>query len=273
MGLVDFDGARREERTIAGKKVSVSVVPRVRHASPPAKVALSLQGLLQGMKLTLGYFLRPWKIVTKQYPENRATLTFPERYRARLRFKYVRSDEGVKYEGALEQLAKRLSCTVDRLRGTIREHQQTHFHKCTGCQNCEKACPNGSIVVLTRFGEITEDKEVDRFVWRQDSCTFCNACVQACPFDAIEFTGDFENAVYDRRLLVYNLNSEAGPPASFVLEEEDPAVRKKMLDPRDTYGGPVPLNGHALPNLAALPVHAAVAPPTNGKSKHREASV
>lgn len=271
MATVDFNAVRRETRQIAGQTVPVSVVPRVRHSAMPARAAFSLLDLWRGMKLTLSYFLRPSKIVTRQYPENRDTLTFPERYRARLRFKYVESEDGKAHREMLEKMAQRLGCSVESLESSLREHEQTRFHKCTGCQSCERACPNGSIVVKTRFNEIAEDKEVDRFVWRLDSCTFCNACVQACPYDAIEFTHEFENAVYDRRLLVFNLNSEAGPAANFVLEEEDPVVRRKLTEPRDTYGGPVPLNGHALPNLAPVPVKSAAPEPTNGKAHLQDA--
>ena len=37
---------------------------------------------------------------------------------------------------------------------------------------------------------------------------FCELCVNACNFDAIEFTNDFENAVFDRSLLEIHLNDE-----------------------------------------------------------------
>ena len=66
-------------------------------------------------------------------------------------------------------------------------------------------------------------------------------------------TGGFENAVYDRRLLVYNLNKLAGPRINLIQDEENPEVRKRMIDRRDRFGGPVPLNGFALPNLLPVP--------------------
>ena len=37
---------------------------------------------------------------------------------------------------------------------------------------------------------------------------FCQLCTNACNFDAIEFTNDFENAVFDRSKLVLHLNEE-----------------------------------------------------------------
>jgi hypothetical protein len=63
---------------------------------------------------------------------------------------------------------------------------------------------------------------------------------------------EFENAVYDRRLLVYTLNRYAGPPASVLLKEADPQARQRMMEPRDRYGGPVPMNGQGLPGLRPL---------------------
>ena len=70
-----------EDGTLGGKTFSVVVVPS---QDEPATIPAALGGLAKGMRLTLGYFLRPSKIVTRQYPENRATLKFPPRYRAML---------------------------------------------------------------------------------------------------------------------------------------------------------------------------------------------
>jgi electron transfer flavoprotein alpha subunit len=60
--------------------------------------------------------------------------------------------------------------------------------KCTGCGNCEGACPFGVI-------EIKENKAVIK-----EGCTLCKACQEACPFDAIQIeerfseqSGDLEN--------------------------------------------------------------------------------
>ena len=39
-------------------------------------------------------------------------------------------------------------------------------------------------------------------------CMFCQLCTNACNFDAIEFTNDFENAVFDRGSLVLHLDKE-----------------------------------------------------------------
>jgi NADH-quinone oxidoreductase subunit I len=216
MGRVDFKDIRREQRVLAGKAIPVAVTPRIKEGG--GKVA-GAKSLIDGMALTLKYLVHPSKVVTAQYPENRATLKFPERYRAALRLKF----------------------------------DENGYHFCTACKMCERACPNASIKVITKTGGALCKVTLDRYVWRQDSCVFCNACVQSCPFDALEMTHDFENAVYDRRLLIYTLNRYAGPHAKILLQHE-PALRKTLMEPRDRYGGPVPLNGHALPNVRPLPV-------------------
>jgi NADH-quinone oxidoreductase subunit I len=210
MGRVNFKKVRRETRTLAGRPIPVLVTPRLRMRGT---VGSAIKSLVDGMRLTLDYFVHPSRIVTRQYPENRATLKFPERYRAMLRM----------------------------------IHDENGYHRCTGCRLCERACPNASIKVMTQSGGEFCKVAVDRHIWRMDSCVFCNACVQACPFDALEMTHDFENAVYDRRLLVFTLNRYAGPPASVILKQSDPAVRRGMMEPRDRYGGPVPLGAEPVP--------------------------
>ncbi|OHB58335.1 MAG: hypothetical protein A2Y07_08535 [Planctomycetes bacterium GWF2_50_10] len=207
---------KKETRKIGLKDIPVAVVSPLKKAQSGLS---ALASLAKGMRLTFSYFRRPSKIVTQQYPENRATLKFPPRYRAMLKLIY--EDNG--------------------------------YHRCTACGLCDKACPNGSIKVITRKGATTGRVELDRYIWRLDSCVMCNACVQACPFDALEMGHEFENAVYDRRLLVFNLNRYAGPPASVMLKAEE-SLRPAMTEKRDRYGGPVPLNGAQIPVVKPLTI-------------------
>jgi NADH-quinone oxidoreductase subunit I len=210
MSLKELQSVSRETRIVGGKAVPVAVV-RLLDKAPT--VPKGLGSLLKGMRLTLNYILHPSKIVTRQYPENRATLKFPERYRAML----------------------------------VMPHDETGYHKCTACRMCEKACPNNSITILSRKGPVSGKMEIDRHVWRMDSCIFCNNCVQSCPFGALAMTHQFENAVYDRRLLIFNLNRYAGPPASVLTACENDEIRRSMMEPRDRYGGPTPMSGAQLP--------------------------
>jgi NADH-quinone oxidoreductase subunit I len=226
MGRVAFDDVRREERTFGGRTVSVTVTPRFRPQGRLRTAVYALGSLLTGMRVTLSYLLRPSTIVTREYPENRETLRFPERFRARLRLVY----------------------------------DENGYHRCNACRMCEKACPNGSIQIASRSGALART-ELDRYVWRLDSCVFCNACVLVCPSDALEMTAEFENAVMDRRLLIFTLNRYAGPQDKALLKEPDPARRAAAMDPRDPYGGEVPLNGRELPGVPALGVPPAADPP------------
>lgn len=256
MGMIRSIETVTAQRVIAGKTISVSVVQR---KQTPNKLSIAFNavlGLLKGMWLTLTYFWSPEKVVTRMYPENRDTLQLTERFRGNLRFKFPNETAHKSHAALLEHITHETQTLPEVATEWIRDEDPTRwYHNCTGCSKCEEACPNASIRILTRQGEILEDREIDRFVWRLDSCMFCNACVLACPWDAIEMTGGFENAVYDRRLLVYCLNKLAGPRINLIQDEQDAAVRARMIDPRERFGGPIPMNGAGLPNLppVALP--------------------
>ena len=116
---------------------------------------------------------------TEQYPENRkTTLHVAKRHRGRLVFK--RDDDG--------------------------------NHKCVACLMCEKACPNGTIKIMSEMvtNEETGRKKRQLVDYQYDlgDCMFCQLCVNACNFDSIEFTNDFENSVFDRNTLVLHLDKE-----------------------------------------------------------------
>ncbi len=112
--------------------------------------------LLKGLGLTMGYFVHPARIITQQYPENRETLTMFPRFRGRL------------------------AMLTDPDDGTV---------LCTACGICEKACPNGSISVLScRDG--AGRKIIGRYIYRFQQCTLCGLCVESCPFGAIRMAQD-----------------------------------------------------------------------------------
>ena len=128
------------------------------------------------------------KKVTEQYPENRAELKIPERFRATLQFIY--DDEG--------------------------------YHKCIACKTCERNCPNGTIQIITRMVDLPNGKKkmkLDKYMYDLGSCTFCGLCVSTCPTDAIEFSNDFEQAVFRREALLKQLN--------YLPEKEKPALALK----------------------------------------------
>ena len=139
------------------------------------------------MGVTAKEFVTPK--ITEQYPENRATLQIADRFRAELTLKY--DEEG--------------------------------RHKCIGCGICEMNCPNGTITLQTKMVELPDGKKkrkLDKYLYDLGSCTFCMLCVTTCPQDALEFSNDFEQAVFERDKLVKQLNYRPEP-------EGEPAPKPK----------------------------------------------
>ncbi len=140
-----------------------------------SEIYQTVKSLLTGMKRTGYYFTHHKEIITQQYPDNRATLVLPERFRGEV----------------------------------VMPHTDENEHRCTGCTACELACPNGTIKIVTKFevnAEGKKKKAVDKFVYHLELCTMCNLCIQACPTDAIKMAQTFEHSVYDRAQLTKILN-------------------------------------------------------------------
>ena len=135
----------------------------------------AVASLLKGMKTTGGYFVRPKEIITQQYPDNRAQMKLPDRFRGEV----------------------------------VMTHDDNNEHACTGCTACELACPNATIKIVTKFDTTPEGKKkkaLDTFVYHLELCTMCNLCVEACPTSAIKMAQTFEHSVYDRNQLLKKLN-------------------------------------------------------------------
>jgi NADH-quinone oxidoreductase subunit I len=135
----------------------------------------AVKSLLVGMRRT-GYYLTHHKeIITQQYPDNRATLNLPERFKGEV----------------------------------VMAHDANNEHACTGCTACELACPNATIKIITKFDITPEGKKkkaIDKFVYHLELCTMCNLCIEACPTDAIKMAQTFEHSVFDRSELTKILN-------------------------------------------------------------------
>ena len=136
-----------------------------------------IKTLLTGMSVTGKYFLHSRKgAITQQYPDNRATLKMFERFRGEV----------------------------------VMPHDENNEHRCTGCQKCELACPNGSIeIIWDRQIDPTTGKKkkmIDQHIYHLGMCTMCSLCIEACPTDAIKWAQNFENSVYDRSYLTRVLN-------------------------------------------------------------------
>ena len=144
--------------------------------------------LLKGLQVTGKELVTPK--VTYQYPENRDTLEIPERFRATLKFNY--DSEG--------------------------------YHKCIACGLCQMNCPNGSIKIETKMVETPDGKKkkkLEKYMYDLGSCTFCMLCVTSCSTKAIEFSNEFEQAVFTREKLVKQLN--------YLPEKEKPTPAPKPV--------------------------------------------
>lgn len=147
-----------------------------------------IASLLKGMQVTGKEFVTPK--ITEKYPENRETVHVPDRFRAILQLKYDADGN----------------------------------HKCIACGICERNCPNGTISLATKMVDTADGKKkrkLDKYMYDLGSCTFCQLCVTSCPQDALEFSNDFEQAVFTREKLVKKLN--------YLPEKEEPAPTPEQL--------------------------------------------
>ena len=132
--------------------------------------------LLTGMKVTGREFFT--KKVTEQYAENRNTLEIYPRFRGRL----------------------------------VMPIDEEGNHKCIASGLCQMACPNATIRIISE--SITDEetgkkkKVLVKYEYDLGACMFCQLCVNACNHHAIEFSTEFENAVFNRDTLVLILNKK-----------------------------------------------------------------
>ncbi len=136
-------------------------------------VIKGIKSLVTGMDVTIGEYVTPK--VTEQYPENRNTQHISARHRAML----------------------------------VMPHDENGKNKCVACTMCENACPNGTIKIKSTMVTTADGKKKRLLLDYQydlGECMFCQLCVNACNFGAIKFTNEFEQAVFDRSVLVLHLN-------------------------------------------------------------------
>lgn len=147
-----------------------------------------IASLIKGMQVTGKEFITPK--ITEKYPENRDTVKVPERFRAILQLKYDADGN----------------------------------HKCIACGICERNCPNGTISLTTKMVDTFDGKKkrkLDKYQYDLGSCTFCQLCVTSCPQGALEFSNDFEQAVFTRDKLVKKLN--------YLPEKEEPVPTPEQI--------------------------------------------
>jgi NADH-quinone oxidoreductase subunit I len=170
------------------------------------KTYQGLKGLLSGMGLTLGYFLRWDKVITQQYPENRKDLKLPPRTHTRIEL--------------------------------VKEADSGRF-RCNACGICVRACPNNSIAVEKERDPVTGKSKLTKYVYHYERCTLCGLCVDACRSEALQMGQDFETAVFDSSELVLILNEPETPlptPANegkpSPAKSDPPRSDRPSTDPR-----------------------------------------
>jgi NADH-quinone oxidoreductase subunit I len=152
------------------------------------KTATAVKGLLTGMGITFHHFVRFDEVITQQYPENRETLRMAPRFRGKVHL--LRDEAGA--------------------------------YRCTACGLCVRACPNNSLEVHKERDPETNKFKLKLYVYHFERCTLCALCVDACKFSALGMGQEFENAVYDRRVLTLVLNTADGAPRTATDEELKP---------------------------------------------------
>jgi NADH-quinone oxidoreductase subunit I len=132
-------------------------------------------GLIKGLAVTAknfaGSFHEPERLVTLEYPEQKAKLA--ENYR---NFPFLVSE------------------TAEDPMGTLR---------CVACQICEKECPPQCIYIeksKTKKPDANGKMQLFPAVFDIDIsvCMSCQICVEVCPFDAIKMDQHFEIAETER---------------------------------------------------------------------------
>lgn len=136
-----------------------------------------MKTLFQGMGVTGNYFIHARsEIITQQYPDNKETLKMFDRFRGEV----------------------------------VMPHDENNEHRCTGCQSCELACPNGSIEIIwdRQLDPDTGKKKkmIDKHIYHLGMCTMCGLCIEACPTNAIVWSQDFKHATLNRSELTKILN-------------------------------------------------------------------
>ena len=139
-----------------------------------SNIGNAVSTLVEGMKVTMGYFVRPREHVTLQYPDE--VWPIPSR------------NIGV---GDIESY------------NTIRSKLAVIFEDCIGCKACERACPVNCIHIDTYKAGPDEDigttskgtkikLRVTNFTIDMSECMFCDLCTPPCPEDCIIMTPDYQ---------------------------------------------------------------------------------
>jgi len=190
-----------------------------------SNISAAITTLVDGMKVTMGYFVRPREYVTLQYPDE--VWPVPSR------------NIGV---GELDTY------------NTIRSKLTVNIDDCIGCKACERACPVNCIKIDTYKGGPDEDLGttsngtkikllVANFTIDMSECMFCDLCTPPCPEDCITMTPDYqfisndnlktevtpEERWRDRDLLIYQFSKVSEEERQRRKAEAEEAAKAKAI--------------------------------------------
>ena len=76
--------------------------------------------------------------------------------------------------------------------------------KCISCGLCANICPN-QVINLTSEKDENNKKVLKTYDMNIGRCLICGLCTEACPTGALKLSQVFENAVYQREELLWDM--------------------------------------------------------------------
>ncbi|GAB6154690.1 NADH-quinone oxidoreductase subunit I [Desulfosporosinus burensis] len=80
--------------------------------------------------------------------------------------------------------------------------------KCISCGLCVNACPN-QVIDLTSEKDEKNKKVLQIYHMNMGRCLLCGLCTEACPTKALKLCQVYENAVYHREELLWDMIARA----------------------------------------------------------------
>lgn len=80
--------------------------------------------------------------------------------------------------------------------------------KCISCGLCVNACPN-QVINLTSEKDEKNKRVLQTYHMNMGRCLLCGLCTEACPTKALKLCQVFENAVYHREELLWDMIARA----------------------------------------------------------------
>jgi formate hydrogenlyase subunit 6/NADH:ubiquinone oxidoreductase subunit I len=101
--------------------------------------------------------------------------------------------------------------------------------KCIGCKLCMRDCPSNAINIR-KIADKQFEADIDC-----SKCIYCAQCVDSCPKKALEATGEFELAAFDRKKLTFTTRGQPPAPAlvgaAAAPASETPAAKQPDAKP------------------------------------------